>query len=70
MFAPTKTPRAVVNQLSQEVARIVNVADIKEKISSRGAVVKPSTPEVFDQFVRAEVEKITRVMKAGGVKIQ
>ena len=70
MFAPAQTPRVVVNQLSQEVARVLNVPDIKEKISMRGAVVKPSTPEVFDKFVRAEVEKITRVMKAGGVKVQ
>ncbi len=69
LFAPAKTPRPVVNQLSQEVARILNIADIKDKISTRGAAVKASTPEAFDQFVRAEVEKITKVMKAGGVKI-
>jgi tripartite-type tricarboxylate transporter receptor subunit TctC len=69
MFAPAKTPRAVVNQLSQEVARILNLPDVKDKITIRGAAVKPSTPEEFDKFVRAEVEKITKVMKAGGVKI-
>jgi tripartite-type tricarboxylate transporter receptor subunit TctC len=70
LFAPAKTPHPVVNQLSQEIARIVNIADVKEKISSRGAVVKPSTPEAFHAFVRAEVEKITKLMKAGGVKVQ
>jgi tripartite-type tricarboxylate transporter receptor subunit TctC len=70
MFAPAKTPRPVVNQISQEVARILNIPDVKDKISARGAVVKPSTPEDFDKFVRAEVEKITKVMKAGGVKVQ
>ena len=69
MFAPAKTPRPVVNQISQEVARVLNIADVKTKISARGAVVKPSSPEEFDKFVRAEVEKITKVMKAGGVKI-
>jgi tripartite-type tricarboxylate transporter receptor subunit TctC len=69
MFAPAKTPRPVVNLISQEVARVLNIADVKSKISVRGAVVKPSTPEEFDKFVRAEVEKITKVMKAGGVKI-
>lgn len=57
MFAPAKTPR------------VVNIPDVKTKISARGAVVKPSTPEEFDKFVRAEVEKITKVMKAG-VKVQ
>lgn len=70
MFAPAKTPRTVVNQLSQEVARVLNIADVKDKISARGAVVKPSSPEAFDKFVRSEVEKITKVMKAGGVKVQ
>ncbi len=70
MFAPAKTPRAVVNQLSQEVRRILTLADIREKFAGRGVVAKPSTPEEFDKFVRAEVEKITKVMKAGGVKVQ
>ncbi len=70
MFAPAKTPRAMVNQLSQEVRRILTLADIREKFAGRGVVAKPSTPEEFDKFVRTEVEKITKVMKAGGVKIQ
>ena len=70
LFTQAKTPRPVVNQLAQEVARILNLQDIKDKITLRGAAIKPSTPEVFDAFVRAEVEKITKVMKAGGVKVQ
>jgi tripartite-type tricarboxylate transporter receptor subunit TctC len=70
MFAPAKTPRPVVSQLSQEVARILNLPDVRDKITIRGAAVKPSTPDEFDKFVRAEVEKITKVMKAGGVKVQ
>ncbi len=70
MFAPAKTPRPVVNQLSQEVARILNLPDIKDKITVRGAAIKPSAPEAFDAFVRTEVAKITKVMTAGGVKVQ
>ena len=70
MFAPAKTPRPVVNQLSQEVARILNLPDVKDKITVRGAAVKPSSPEAFDAFVRAEVTKITKVMTVGGVKVQ
>jgi tripartite-type tricarboxylate transporter receptor subunit TctC len=70
LFAPAKTPRAVVNQLSQEVARILNIPEVKDKITIRGAAVKASKPEDFDQFVRSEVAKITKVMQAGGVKVQ
>lgn len=70
MFAPAKTPRAVINQLAQEQARILNLPDVKDKITVRGAAIKTSTPEAFDTFVRAEVAKITKVMTAGGVKVQ
>ena len=59
-----------MNQLSQEVGRILTLSDIREKFAGRGVVAKPSTPEEFDKFVRTEVEKITKVMKAGGVKVQ
>lgn len=70
MFAPAKTPRPVVNQLSQEVARILNIPDVKDKITVRGAAIKTSAPEEFEKFVRAEVAKITKVMTVGGVKVQ
>ena len=70
LFAPAKTPRPVVSQVSQEVARILNIPDVKDKIIIRGAAIKPSKPDEFDQFVRSEVAKITKVMQARGVKVQ
>jgi len=70
VFAPAKTPRPIVNQLSREVARILAMPETRERLAIRGSVPKPSTPDEFDKFVRAEVEKITRVIKAGGVKIE
>ena len=48
----------------------MNLPDVKDKITVRGVAVKPSTPEAFDAFVRTEVAKITKVMTAGGVKVQ
>jgi tripartite-type tricarboxylate transporter receptor subunit TctC len=70
LFAPAKTPRPIVNQLSREVARILAMPETRARLAIRGSVPKPSTPDEFDKFVRAEVEKITRVIKAGGVKIE
>jgi tripartite-type tricarboxylate transporter receptor subunit TctC len=70
LFAPAKTPRAIVNQLSKEMARVLALPDIRERLAFRGSVPKPSTPEQFDMFVRAEVEKVTKAIKAGGIKIE
>ncbi len=69
-FAPAKTPRPVVAQLSQTVARILELPDIKEQLANEGASPKPSAPEAFDKFVRAEVEKLGKVIKAAQMKAE
>ena len=70
LFAPAKTPRAIVNQLSKEMARVLALPVTRERLAIRGSVPKPSTPDEFDRFVRAEVEKVTRAIKAGGIKLE
>ena len=70
LLAPAKTPRAIVNQLSREVARIVNLPDVKERILQLGSVPKPSKPEEFDAFIRAEVHKLGKVIKAANIRVQ
>jgi len=70
MFAPSKTPRPIVDQLSREVARVLALPEIKERISSRGSVPKASTPEEFDAFLKAEVAKVGKVIRDGNIKIE
>jgi tripartite-type tricarboxylate transporter receptor subunit TctC len=70
VLAPAKTPRAIVNQLSKEVARIVSLPDVKERIVQLGSVPKPSTPEEFDAFIRAEVQKLAKVVKAANIRVE
>ena len=69
LFAPAKTPPQIVGQLSREVARVLAAAELRERISNRGSVPKPSTPEEFDAFVRAEVAKVGKVIRDGNIRI-
>lgn len=69
LLAPAKVPRAIVNQLSREVARILELPDVKERIVVLGSVPKPSTPEQFDAFIRSEVQKLGKVIKAANLRI-
>ena len=69
LFAPAKTPRAIVDQLSREMGRVLGLPEIKERVVLRGSVTKPSTPEQFDRFVRAEVAKIGKAVTDGGIKL-
>ena len=70
LLAHAKTPRPIVNQLSREVARIVALPDVKERIFVLGSDPKPSTPEQFDAFIRAEVQKLGKVIKAANIKVE
>jgi len=68
LWAPANTPKAVLNQLSKEVARILALPDIRERLQSEGVVPKSSTPEEFAKFTRAEIEKLGKVVKASGMR--
>lgn len=68
IFAPAATPRALVGQISADVGRALRLADVQERFAARGAVPRPSTPEEFDVFVRAETAKLAAVIKAAGLK--
>jgi len=69
MFAPAGTPRPILDQVAKEMARVLTLPEIKERLAVRGSVPKPSTPEQFDKFVRAEVEKVGKAIKAGGIRL-
>ena len=68
LFAPSATPRAITGKISADVGRVLNMAEVKNQLSSRGAVPRPSTPEEFDGFVKAEIEKMAGIVKAAGLK--
>ena len=69
LVAPARTPRPVINALSREVGRILRLPDVVERIASQGATAKPTTPEEFDRFVRADIITRGKVFKASGAKV-
>lgn len=68
LFAPAATPRGVITQIAREVARVLASPDMKERFDARGAVTRPSSPEEFDRFVRAEFAKLSKVVAAAGIR--
>jgi tripartite-type tricarboxylate transporter receptor subunit TctC len=70
VFAPARTPRPVVEQISKEIARIVDLPDIKKQMLNQGEEGRPSTPEEFTRFVRAEIEKYSKVVKLAGIRVE
>ena len=70
VFAPAATPREIVTRLSQELGRIVQTHEVRERLSSQGAEPVGSTPQQFAQVIRGETEKWARVIRDGGIKLE
>ena len=67
IFAPAGTPPAIVTKLSGEVARILKLPDINERLVGQGLEPVGSSPDEFSRFLRAEVVKWEKVIKAAGI---
>jgi tripartite-type tricarboxylate transporter receptor subunit TctC len=66
--APAKTPREVVRKLNDAVVRALRAPEIRERMTQIGFDVVAGTPEEFGQFMKAEVERWTKVVQRGGIQ--
>jgi tripartite-type tricarboxylate transporter receptor subunit TctC len=67
MLAPGGTPRAVVAKVQVEVARILKLPELRERLNKEGATVVASSPDEFARFLKVEMEKAAKVVKASGM---
>lgn len=69
LLVAARTPHPVVAAVNKEVVRILNLPEMKERMLTQGATPKPTTPQAFDDFIRAEVKKFAPVIIAAGAKV-
>ena len=70
IFAPAKTPAAVVNRLNQEVVRVLNHPETKEKVFSSGQEIVASSPQELAAYLKSDMERIGKVIKDVGIKAE
>jgi tripartite-type tricarboxylate transporter receptor subunit TctC len=68
IFAPANVPPPVVQSLNKEVVRIMQLADVRERLASQGAEPMSGSSEGFAEFVRIELAKWSGVVKAAGMR--
>ena len=66
IFAPAGTPPDIVARLNTETVRILNTREMKERLLALGAEPAGNKPDEFAAFVRLEIQKYARVVKASG----
>jgi tripartite-type tricarboxylate transporter receptor subunit TctC len=68
LLAPAATPRAIIDKLNREIVRIVQLPDIRERLMAEAFDIPVDTPEAFAAYIKADVVKWAKVVKASGVK--
>jgi tripartite-type tricarboxylate transporter receptor subunit TctC len=68
LIAPANTPKPVLDVVAREVLQANDQPDVRERMASQGLVPKRMVLADFDAFVRAEIEKLGRIVKASGAK--
>ena len=70
VFAPSKTPRAIIERLNREVTKALEDPAVKDKLTKLGVQPMPMTAQQFDDYVRGELEQNAALVKAAGIKVQ
>ena len=68
VFAPARTPPAIVNLLSKEIARGLAMPETRERFAQLMTKPVGSTPEELATFMKADIARWAKVIKQSGVK--
>jgi tripartite-type tricarboxylate transporter receptor subunit TctC len=70
VWAPAKTPAAILARLHQEIVKVLGTQQVRERFFSTGAEVVASTPEVFAAEIRSESARLDKVFRAVGIRAE
>jgi tripartite-type tricarboxylate transporter receptor subunit TctC len=70
LFAPAKTPPAILAKIHTEVARALQAPDVRKVFANEGVEAVASAPEAFAALVRTELATWAKVVKAAGIKAE
>ena len=68
LFGPANLPPDLVNRINRDVMRVMQMPDVKERLSSLGAEPMTMTPAEFAGFVKGEFDTSAKIAKAGNIK--
>ena len=68
LLVPAGTPRAIIDRLNKETAKLLESAAVREQFTPQGLEAAPTSPDEFGAYLKSEVAKWGKVVKASGAK--
>ena len=69
LLAPAATPKPIVSRLNQELRKMAEMQDVKERLAAQGAETMSSTPEEFAKRIRDDLAKWGKIVAASGARV-
>ena len=69
VLAPARVPAAIVARLNSEIERMLALPEMKSRLAADGADAAGGPPEKFAAFIRTDIDKWTKVIKAANVQV-
>src|SRR5438046_713764 len=70
LFAPAKTPEPIIARMQKEVARVLHLPEVKQKLLEQSADPVGSSPEELGRVVRTELKRWAAVIRDAGIKLE
>lgn len=68
MVAPAGTPRAIREEVQKQLATILEMPDVKERLDRISYVISPTTADEYDKILRSQIEGLSALVLAAGLK--
>ena len=68
MFAPAKTPAPIISRLNGEIVKALERRDVKERFLTTGTEAVGSTPQELDAYIRAEIDRWTKLIERARIQ--
>jgi tripartite-type tricarboxylate transporter receptor subunit TctC len=69
VLAPAGTPPAILTQVSRDIAQVLKMPDMVEKLTTFGSIPAANSPEQFDAIIKSDTERYGKVLKDAGVAV-
>jgi tripartite-type tricarboxylate transporter receptor subunit TctC len=70
MMAPAGTPKTILDKVSQDIAKVMQMPDVSTRLNAQGSVATTSTPEQFDAVIKSDTERYAKILKDAGISPQ
>ena len=70
VLAPAGTPQPILAKVSEDIAKVLEMPDVREKLLAQGSIPAPTTPAEFDAINKSDTERYGKILKDAGISPQ